>query len=89
MANKMIRGSVLSRKYGVITGPSYANDKGEWYQRPGYYPATFWDLYGYITFQTENDLVRFAQVKEKVNFQKNRGISYLPDYRRVSDIPLM
>ena len=85
---KMIRGSVLSRRYRVITSSSYANEKGEWYQRPDNYPATFWDLHGYITFPTERDLERFASVQIKVNFPKDHGISCHPNYRRVSDIPL-
>lgn len=85
---KMIRGSVLSRRYGVLTCSSYANDKGEWYQRPASYPATFWDLYGFVTFQTERDLERFASVQVKVNFPKNNGISRLMGYRKVSKTPL-
>ena len=93
MATSRVRspgGPSLSTRYGLDgkVASSYSHVEGTWFGIPTDYPAAFWDPYGYAIFSTKDELEVWADVKEKVNFNKNQPISSLPFYVRVTSSPL-
>ena len=81
-------GARLSAQYGLDVRSSYSHIDGIWYQVPTHYPAALWDPHGYAIFSNEDELVRWANVGKKVNFDKHRPISSLPMYVRVTSLRL-
>ena len=81
-------GARLSAQYELDVRSSYSHIDGTWYQVPAHYPAALWDPYGYAIFQNKGELIRWAKVTSKVNFDKPQPISSLPIYVRVTNIPL-
>jgi hypothetical protein len=82
-------GKDLNRRYRVHAKTGRYRETGDWYAPIRNFPATLWDAKGYLRFEMERDLERYAQFglnihpSGQITAPKESGIAAMPGYIRV------
>jgi len=75
----------ICKEFNINVSEARYHVDGTWYNTLDNYPAALLDLYGYVIFNSENNLRSHADIKKKIHI--SRGIHNLNDYKLFTHIP--